>query len=126
MSNKNVMVCVTDQKVCEKLIFNGLEILESSPGEMHVLHVSKGDVLNDEKSSNALEYLFEICNKYDASMTVLKSDNILNTLHSFATKNSIDVIIMGESRNADPKTSVICDLENMLKEKIDINVVSTK
>lgn len=126
MSNNRVMVCVTDQKVCEKLIFNGLEILEESPGEMHVLHVSKNNVLNDEESSNALEYLFEICNKYDASMTVLKSNDILKTLHKFAVKNSIDTIIMGESRNDNPKTSVIYELEDILEKKININVVSTK
>lgn len=125
MTGKRVMVCVTDQKVCEKLIYNALKILETSPGEIYVIHVSKESVIQNEESGEALEYLFGICNKFSASLTVVKSDNVLDSLVDAALRNKIDTIIMGESRNADPNTSIICDLRAKLGEKIDINVVPT-
>lgn len=125
MTGKRVMVCVTDQKVCEKLIYNALKILETSPGEIYVIHVSKESVIQNEESGEALEYLFGICNKFSASLTVVKSDNVLDSLVDAALRNKIDTIIMGESRNADPNTSIIYDLRAKLGEKIDINVVPT-
>ena len=125
MTGKRVMVCVTDQKVCEKLIYNALKILETSPGEIYVIHVSKESVIQNEESGEALEYLFGICNKFSASLTVVKSDNVLDSLVCAAHRNKIDTIIMGESRNADPNTSIINDLKSKLGEKIDINVVPT-
>ncbi len=125
MTGKRVMVCVTDQKVCEKLIYNALKILENSPGEIYVIHVSKESVIQNEESGEALEYLFGICNKFSASLTVVKSDNVLDSLVDAALRNKIDTIIMGESRNVDPNTSIIHDLRKKLGEKIDINVVPT-
>lgn len=125
MTGKRVMVCVTDQKVCEKLIYNALKILETSPGEIYVIHVSKESVIQNEESGEALEYLFGICNKFSASLTVVKSDNVLESLVDAAHRNKIDTIIMGESRNTDPNTSIINDLKSKLGEKININVVPT-
>ncbi|MGL5257407.1 MAG: universal stress protein UspA [Proteocatella sp.] len=125
MTGKRVMVCVTEQKVCEKLIYNALELLESTPGEIFVIHVSRDSVIQNEESGEALEYLFGVCNKYKASLTVVKSDNILQSLVDAAVRNKIDTIIMGESRNADPSTSIIHALKKALGENIDINVVPT-
>ena len=53
MTGKKIMVCVTDQKVCEKLIYSALDILETSPGEIHVIHVSKDSVIKGEESGEA-------------------------------------------------------------------------
>lgn len=125
MTGKRVMVCVTDQKVCEKLIYNALELLETNPGELYVIHVSKESVIQNEESGEALEYLFGVCNKYNASLTVVKSDNVLDSLVDAALRNKIDTIIMGESRNSDPSTSIIYELKKKLHEKVDINVVPT-
>ncbi len=125
MTGKKVMVCVTDQKVCEQLIYNALGILETSPGEIHVIHVSKENVIQNEESGEALEYLFGVCNKFNATLTLVKSQNVLDSLVESAIKNKIDTIIMGESRNADPQTSIIVELKNKLGNKIEISVVPT-
>lgn len=125
MTGKRVMVCVTEQKVCEKLIYNALELLESTPGEIFVIHISRESVIQNAESGEALEYLFGVCNKYNASLTVVKSDNILQSLVDAAVRNKIDTIIMGESRNADPDTSIIYALKKELGNNIDINVVPT-
>ncbi|MGB5824440.1 MAG: universal stress protein UspA [Proteocatella sp.] len=125
MTGKRVMVCVTDQKVCEKLIYNALDILETSPGEIHVVHVSRENVIQNEESGEALEYLFGICTKFNATLTLIKSQNILNSLAETAIKNKIDTIIMGESRNLNPETSIICELKKKIGNKVEISVVPT-
>lgn len=125
MTGKKIMVCVTDQKVCEKLIYNALDILETSPGEIHVIHVSKDSVIKGKESGEALEYLFGVCNKFDASLTLIKSDDILDSLVKSAIKNKIDTIIMGESRRANPESSIIYELKRKMGNKVDINVVPT-
>lgn len=125
MKGKKVMVCVTDQKVCEKLIYNALGILEDNPGEIHVIHVSKENVIQNEESGEALEYLFGICNKFDATLTLIKSQDILNSLVETAMKNKIDTIIMGESRNTNPGNSIIVELKKKMGNKVEITVVPT-
>jgi len=125
MTGKKVMVCVTEQKACEKLIYNALSILETSPGEIHVIHVSRENVIQNEESGEALEYLFGICNKFNATLTLVKSQNILDSLVESAIKNKIDTIIMGESRNANPENSIIFELRKKIGDKVEISVVPT-
>jgi len=125
MNGKKIMVCVTDQKVCERLIYNALDILETAPGEIHVINVSKESVIQNEASGEALEYLFGVCNKFDANLILVKSDNILDSLVKSALKNKVDIIIMGESRRDNPETSIIHDLKKKLGNKVDISVVPT-
>lgn len=125
MTGKKVMVCVTEQKACEKLIYNALSILETSPGEIHVIHVSRENVIQNEESGEALEYLFGICNKFNATLTLVKSQNILDSLVESAIKNKIDTIIMGESRNANPENSIIFELRKKIGNKVEISVVPT-
>ncbi len=126
MINQKIMVCVTEQKTCERLIKKGIEITQSKDTEIFVLHVATRDikVIEDPKSAEALEYLFEESKKYGASVTVLKSNDILNTLSKFAIENDIDYMILGETRLQNEKDSVIFKLKQELSStKIKIEVV---
>lgn len=58
----DIMVCVTQQKTCERLIKKGVQLKEKYSSNIYVIHVAKEgtDILGDKNEGNALEYLFDI------------------------------------------------------------------
>ncbi|NLY67295.1 MAG: universal stress protein [Tissierellia bacterium] len=99
LMRKNIMVCVTQQKTCERLILKGNELIESEEDKLFVIHVvnEKEKFLDSYSDGEALEYLFQVSKKSGADLTVLRSKNILKTLVDFARDNEITHIIMGVS-----------------------------
>lgn len=129
MIKQKIMVCVTEQKTCERLIKKGIELTNNSDTEIFVLHVATKDikVIEDPKAAQELEYIFEESKKYGASVTVLKSNDILKTLSKFAIDNNIDYIILGETRLQNEKDSVIVKLKKeLINTKTKIEVVPLK
>lgn len=97
--NKNIMVCVTQQKTCERLILKGNELVESNEDKLYVIHVvnEKEKFLESSSDGEALEYLFNVSKESGADLTVLRSKNILKTMIDFARTNNVTHIIMGNS-----------------------------
>lgn len=123
---KKIMVCVTDQKVCEELIVNTIENFEQHELELFIIHCSKVGVVSTEQSREALAYLLEIASNYGANISVIKTDNILKTLIDFAIEQEIDIIVMGETRQSDEKNSVIAKMQEALKhQNIEIKILPT-
>lgn len=92
-----VMVCVTQQKTCERLIKKAQSIVKNEDSELFIIHVVKNNCkfLDNNEEGEALEYLFNISKCVGADLTVLKSDNITSSLVEFAQDNKIDAIVMG-------------------------------
>ncbi|WP_077368027.1 universal stress protein UspA [Anaerosalibacter sp. Marseille-P3206] len=103
MKNKNVMVCVTQQKTCERLIVSGYSMLNQNTDKLFVIHVvnEKDNFLNNDSDGEALEYLFNVSKKVGADLTVLRSKDVINAMEEFAKKNDITHILMGASPDAD-------------------------
>ncbi|WP_053956500.1 universal stress protein UspA [Inediibacterium massiliense] len=120
----NIMVCVTQQKTCERLIRRGAQIRDQQDGELFVIHVAKeGEhFLGKSKEGDALEYLFEKSKAYGANLTVVRSHDVLTTLGELAQKNNIHLIILGESYENEDK-NVVNKLQKKLSEGIEIEIV---
>lgn len=99
----NVMVCVTQQKNCERLIKKGKEILdqELKLGKLYVIHVvnEKDKFLYQLDDSIALEYLFEVSKEVDAELIVRRNTEVIETIHNEAKEHKITDIVMGTSGN---------------------------
>lgn len=110
MIDKNVMVCVTQQKTCERLIAKGKSLVKNENDELLVIHVvnENDKFLNNYSDGDALEYLFGITKVLGAELVVERSKNIINTIVKFAKDRNINVIVMGESP----------DNKNTFQEKI--------
>lgn len=82
VETKNILVCVTQQKTCERLINAAHEILKKYKGELHVINVVKDNVnfLDSSTESEALEYLFGLSKSIGANLAVLKSNDIPGTI----------------------------------------------
>lgn len=99
-NGKNVMVCVTQQKNCERLIMGGYNEIEEGDN-LYIIHVvSENDnFLYNSNDGEALEYLFEASKKVGADLTVIRSKDTIKAISDFAKKNNITHIIMGSSPN---------------------------
>jgi len=120
---QNVLVCVTKQKTCERLI-KAASKLRAKDGNLRVLHVAKNswNILDNTRESEALEYLFKVSKEYNADMTMLRSDNISKTIADFARNNGIDLIVLGQSNN-EQENKFFKQLCSLLKDEINIEVI---
>ncbi len=122
---KNVMVCVTQQKTCDRLIKKGHEFLGSEDGELFIIHVAHHQYkfLNNSKEGEALEYLYEKALEYGANLTVVRSNDVLHTLLELIEKNKITHIILGQSGETPADTNLILRLEKKVQMKAEVIVV---
>lgn len=126
MNNENnIMVCVTKQKTCEKLIQSGVKIQSERGGHLFVVHVAPTGLsfLGNSKEEEALEYLFEISKSVRADMTVLRSAEVVKTIVDFCEKNNINIIVLGESPEAVSDNNIIFKLTKRLENNVEVKVV---
>jgi len=115
---KNVMVCVTQQKNCDRLIRYGNDFLGDQKGELFIIHVAHYQIkfLGNSQEGEALEYLYEKALEYGANLTVVRSNDVLETLSDLVNKNKITHVIVGESGESENKSNMV----EQLKERIEI------
>lgn len=101
---KNIMVCVTQQKTCENLIRKGYEIYTENVNDptlnsLYVIHVvnENDKLLFNLSDGDALEYLFEITKQLGADLVVKRSKDVIKTLVDFASEKSITHIVIGNT-----------------------------
>ena len=125
MYTKNILVCVTQQKNCERLIKKAYEIVNEYNGSLFVINVVKNDLnfLDSVKESEALEYLFSISKSIGANLTVLKSDDIVGTIAQYADENNINCIILGRSPVENKQNQFVKKLKTMLNSDIEIRIL---
>lgn len=107
------MVCVTLQSTCEKLIGYAKEIKEADDN-LFVLHVAKKPETNQ---GEVLEFLYSVSHSAGADMTVLYSENAINTICDFVNAKEIDTIILGKPENTYSDNSFISALTERLADK---------
>ena len=97
-----VMVCVTRQKSCERLIKGGAALAEQVRHSLVVVHALSPDqnVLGDAMESEALEWLYKITAEENGELTMLRTEDVEEALFAYATKNNVQAIVMGESPDA--------------------------
>ncbi|WP_173400188.1 universal stress protein [Acetivibrio straminisolvens] len=123
-SPENILVCVTQQITCERLILKAADLRNELRGELFVIHVAKNEwnFLDNIKEGEALEYLFKISKSVGANLSVLKSDNIVQTIVDFVNENKITHIVMGESPNDHKENNFYNELKSLLN-KVEIHVI---
>lgn len=122
---KNIMVCVTQQKTCDRLIKYGYDLLKDTKGELFIIHVAHYEFkfLGNSQEGAALDYLYERALEYGANLTVVRSNHVLDTLVDLAEKNNISHLILGQSGQAHDANNLISLLDDRLSKKTEIIVV---
>lgn len=125
MDTKNILVCVTQQKTCERLIKQAHELIDEYKGKLFIINVVANDVnfLDSIRESEALEYLFGISKSIGANLAVLKSDNIAGTIAEYAAENKINCVILGKSPAEKSENHFVKELKNLLKNGIELRIL---
>lgn len=126
MDRKHVLVCVTGQKTCERLIAEGARLAEETGAGLSVVHVAKqgtGLLGGIVAEAEALEYLFKVSTEHGADMTVIRSEHIVETLANHAGKVGADLMVLGSSREV--RRDVTKDLKARIPD-MEFNIVYTE
>lgn len=127
MQKNNVLVCVTQQKTCERLIKHGAKMKKYIHGsDLFVFHVvmEGSKFLDSNRESEALEYLFSITKAEKGRMVVTRSNSIIKSIVDFVKNNNVAEIVIGESPEFETKEETIIEKLERLLPDVNINVVS--
>ncbi|PLX28778.1 MAG: universal stress protein UspA [Clostridiales bacterium] len=126
MKTHNIMVCVTQQKSCKRLIEAGAAIAKEEDGNLYVIHVVKEGwkYFGKLKEADAIEYLFEESKKNGGDLTIVKADDIVGTLKKFAREKEIDIIVMGKSREKTADQDMIKRFRGKGLKEIELKIVT--
>lgn len=126
MNNNKIMVCVTQQKLCKRLIKRAHTLKKHEDDELYVIHVVKDGwkYFGQLKEADALEYLFESAKEFGATLNVFKAKDIEGTLANFAEKESVDMIVMGESLETSQQQNMINRLQDKTEKQVIFEIVS--
>ena len=96
---KNIMVCVTQQKNCERLIRAGYEKITNDNDKLFIINVvsEKDTFLNTSSDGDALEYLFSVSSEVGANLTVIRAKDVIGAMCEFAKKHKITHVVVGAS-----------------------------
>lgn len=112
-----VLVCVTVQKDCDRLIKTGREQAKALHLPLHVLHVSRDQtLLGKENTVQVLDYLFQLAHEMEAEMNIRYADNALETIRDYVVENNVSHIVLGTSNNHYQPISATDTLKTMLTE----------
>ena len=118
MAAKHVLVCVTGQRTCEKLIRAGAELASERRCELSVLHVARTGqrFLGSEDEAAALEYLYQVSRENGADMTLTHSDDVPGAIVSFARKCEACAVVLGMPRGRGSDMGLAYILRGQLPE----------
>ena len=98
-----ILVLVTLQRACSRLIRRGADMALGQHCPLHVLHVVvSDDTTRPEATMDAqtLDYLYALCGEAGAQMTVLAAEVPLTAMAEFASQQCVRQIVMGGGEQA--------------------------
>ena len=100
-----LMVCVTGQRSCERLIERGVG-LRGIDQPFYIVHcVQTGRVfMNFVSDPDAIEFLFTCSSLVNAELAILREDNVTDALVNFAKTHNVDTIVLGASPKQDGRS----------------------
>jgi len=122
----DIMVCVTRQRSCERLIKRAVSMNEEVGGSIGVVHVAglNEDLMGNPDEGDALDILFSVSKNNGAQMHMLRSDDLTKTLVDFAKQHSVKVLILGQSGATGKKVSSIVSAFNKKLPGVEQHVLS--
>lgn len=97
MDTPCVLVCVTGQKTCERLILEGRKQADELGAPLSVVHVAKpgAGFLGNPAEGQAIEYLYKISTEHNADMALIHSNDVVATLAQHARRVNAIMVVLG-------------------------------
>ena len=97
-----IMVLVTLQQACARLIRKGSDLAMLRRAPLYVVHVQQNDPGRDAPAIDvqALNFLYALSGEVGASMCVLTADVAVTAMANYAAEQGVDTILMGGGERA--------------------------
>ncbi len=97
IKNESVLVCITAQCNSTRLIDRAFEVAEKNEGELHILHVQRGDsIFNNSETPKLLEELFNYGSEKGGMIHFYCDEDVSECIGRFAKEMKITKIVFGE------------------------------
>ncbi len=99
MALNRILVCVTEQPQCDRLIRKGRQLADSQDAALMVLHVRtrQKTLMGSTDISAALNQLYADARAADAEMEIISSTEVEKTIAEYARTQQITDIVIGAS-----------------------------
>jgi K+-sensing histidine kinase KdpD len=122
-----VLVCVTRQVSCERLILRGAELAREQTLPLNIVHVAATgtSLLGNPSEGEALDFLFTCAKNQGADLKVLRSDSVVDALVRVARDCGAAMMVLGESRQNIKEDDGIIWRLRMAMPDVQFHVVSS-
>ena len=122
---QTVLVCVTGQKTCDRLIKTGAQLAAVFQAPLLVVHVAPAGapLLGNSTQSEALNYLYSLSCEVGAEMAVLRAPDTLERLIQYAQEQHVAHIVIGAGRPDGPDRRDVASLLKIRLPHVQIHVV---
>ncbi len=99
MSENRILVCVTEQLHCARLIRRGREWADECGADLMVLHVRtrQKTLMGNPDISAALNQLYADARGADAEMEIISSPEVEKTICEYARTHHVTGVVLGQS-----------------------------
>ncbi|HWP51959.1 MAG TPA: hypothetical protein VN626_09730, partial [Clostridia bacterium] len=98
------VVCVTDQRQCDRIIRAGRTLANLSGTELSVINVVRTEAAQDPES---MEYLFSISKENGAEMALLYANDVAKAIIHYVKDNKVSYLLTGIPQEGDSVTTRI-------------------
>ena len=99
---ERVLVCITSQLNSERLIDSAASIADSLDGELHILHVQRGDsIFNNSDTPKIISDLCQYGSKKGGSIHFYCDEDIAECIGKFVLEKHITTIVIGQPPKCD-------------------------
>lgn len=117
---EKVLVCITAQSNSKRLIDAGAVVASECSGELHILHVQKGDtIFNDSETLSLLQRLFVYGSDKGGMVHAFCEDDISGSIARFVEEEKVTKLVMGELPEAMRKQLGKNHRENQFQRILD-------
>ena len=103
-SAAKTVVCVTDQRQCDRIIKAGKKLSDLSGNELTVINVVDPYRRSDPDS---MEYLFSVSKKNGAEMVLLYSEDVAKAIIKYIKSNKVTALLTGIPNPGDSVTAKV-------------------
>lgn len=124
-----ILVCITIQQNSKRLIKKGYELAKENNGELHIIHIRKGETIFETPDSSLLfEELFVYGSELGGEVHFLCSTDIPNTICEFINQNAITHLVIGKPpiTSIDSNTSSVYEQLLQLLNHVEVCVLDHK
>ena len=115
-----VLVCVTVQRECQRLILAGKRLADNAAIPLHVLHVMEPDAapLGNPDAQEALNSLYALSREAGAEMTLLYDADVRAAIVNYAHQVNAVCVVVGSDKQGN--WAMAEALEDLLEDSVMI------